>query len=75
MHKAKTFGDEGAISVPSTIHIEGTRAAVPRTLKTTGSDLTQKGSLDVRPDVPENQVRLTRNPSQKDIFDSDFVSV
>ena len=24
---------------------------------------------------PENQVRLIRNPSQKDIFDSDFVSV
>ena len=50
MQKAKTFGDGGAISVPSTIHIEGTRAAFPRTLKTPGSDLTrQEESLDARP--------------------------
>ena len=38
------------------------------TLKPPGSDLTRKGSLDARPmfgsDRPENQVSLTRNPSQ-----------
>ena len=49
------------------------------TLKTPGSDLTRKGSLDARPifgsDRPENQARLTWNPSQKDIYDLDFVLV